>query len=97
MNAFGSQKKPTGPLIVGLTGQTGAGKSTVTEAFAEKGFVVIDCDALAYGPHTKEPPFSGPKTWRVHAPRTHYTVPDCLSGAAVPLIAHPDESEVTAS
>ncbi len=46
MNAFGSQKKPTGPLIVGLTGQTGAGKSTVTEAFAEKGFVVIDCDAL---------------------------------------------------
>ncbi len=113
MNAFGSQKKPTGPLIVGLTGQTGAGKSTVTEAFAEKGFVVIDCDALtrelqtrpevlsmlsqAYGPHTKEPPFSGPETWRVHAPRTHYTVPDCLSGAAVPLIAHPDESEVTAS
>ena len=46
MNSFGSQKKPTGPLIVGLTGQTGAGKSTVTEAFAEKGFVVIDCDAL---------------------------------------------------
>ena len=46
MNSFGSQKKPAGPLIVGLTGQTGAGKSTVTEAFAEKGFVVIDCDAL---------------------------------------------------
>ena len=51
----------------------------------------------AYGPHTKEPPFSGLEAWRVHAPRTHYTVPDCLSGAAVPLIAHPDESEVTAS
>ena len=86
MNSFGSQKKPTGPLIVGLTGQTGAGKSTVTEAFAEKGFVVIDCDALtrelqtrpevlsmlsqAYGPLAKEPTFSGPEAGNVRLPRT---------------------------
>lgn len=34
------------PLVIGLTGQTGAGKSTVTESFTEKGFVVIDCDQL---------------------------------------------------
>lgn len=34
------------PLVIGLTGQTGAGKSTVTESFAEKGFVIIDCDQL---------------------------------------------------
>ena len=45
MTRFGGQKKE-GPLLVGLTGQTGAGKSTVTAAFAEKGFVVIDCDQL---------------------------------------------------
>ena len=56
MNSFGSQKKPAGPLIVGLTGQTGAGKSTVTEAFAEKGFVVIDCDAPY--PRASDPPGS---------------------------------------
>ena len=34
------------PLVIGLTGQTGAGKSTVTQSFAEKGFVIIDCDQL---------------------------------------------------
>ena len=31
-------------LIVGLTGMSGAGKSTVCRAFAESGFDVIDCD-----------------------------------------------------
>lgn len=31
-------------LIVGLTGMSGAGKSTVCLAFAESGFDVIDCD-----------------------------------------------------
>lgn len=34
------------PLVIGLTGQTGAGKSTVTQSFIEKGFAVIDCDQL---------------------------------------------------
>ncbi len=34
------------PLIVGLTGQTGAGKSTVTQAFSENGFVILDCDGI---------------------------------------------------
>ena len=34
-------------LIVGLTGMSGAGKSTVCRAFAESGFEVIDCDLSA--------------------------------------------------
>jgi len=34
-------------LIVGLTGMSGAGKSTVCRAFAESGFEVIDCDRSA--------------------------------------------------
>ncbi len=38
---------PCGKLIVGLTGMSGAGKSTVCRAFAESGFDVIDCDLSA--------------------------------------------------
>lgn len=34
-------------MIIGLTGQTGAGKSTVCHSFKEKGLVVIDCDKVA--------------------------------------------------
>lgn len=34
-------------MIIGLTGQSGAGKSTVCRVFAENGFLVIDCDAIA--------------------------------------------------
>lgn len=34
-------------MIVGLTGQTGAGKSTVSKIFAEKGFAVINADIVA--------------------------------------------------
>jgi dephospho-CoA kinase len=34
-------------LIIGLTGQTGAGKSTVAGILADKGFVIIDGDAIA--------------------------------------------------
>ena len=34
-------------VIVGLTGQSGAGKSTVCETFREEGFVIIDCDSVA--------------------------------------------------
>lgn len=34
-------------LIVGLTGQTGAGKSTVGAVFGQAGFSVIDCDRVA--------------------------------------------------
>ena len=33
-----------GVMVVGLTGQTGAGKSTVSKTFAENGFAVIDAD-----------------------------------------------------
>ena len=36
------------PQIIGLTGQTGAGKSTVSQALREAGFAVIDCDRLAH-------------------------------------------------
>jgi len=34
-------------MITGLTGQTGAGKSSVSKVFAEKGFSVIDADICA--------------------------------------------------
>lgn len=34
-------------MIIGLTGQTGAGKSTVCELLREKGLLVIDCDKVA--------------------------------------------------
>ncbi|MBQ1948331.1 MAG: dephospho-CoA kinase [Clostridia bacterium] len=33
--------------IIGLTGPTGAGKSTASQFFKEKGALVIDCDVLA--------------------------------------------------
>ncbi len=34
-------------LVVGLTGQTGAGKTTVSEIFAERGFEIINADLVA--------------------------------------------------
>lgn len=34
-------------MIIGLTGQSGAGKSTVCKVFAESGFSIIDCDDIA--------------------------------------------------
>lgn len=34
-------------MIIGLTGQSGAGKSTVCAEFAKSGFEIIDCDAIA--------------------------------------------------
>lgn len=34
-------------IIVGLTGTTGSGKSTVAAAFSEHGFEIIDCDKMA--------------------------------------------------
>ena len=33
--------------IVGLTGMSGAGKTTACEVFAEKGFCIIDCDKVS--------------------------------------------------
>ena len=36
-----------GVMVVGLTGQTGAGKSTVSKVFAENGFSVINADRIA--------------------------------------------------
>lgn len=35
------------PVIYGLTGQTGAGKTTVSKQLKEKGYFVIDCDLTA--------------------------------------------------
>ncbi len=35
-------------MIVGLTGQSGAGKSTAAALFSEAGFRIIDCDALVH-------------------------------------------------
>ena len=34
-------------MIIGLTGQTGAGKSTVCKVFDNFGFVTVDCDKLS--------------------------------------------------
>lgn len=34
-------------MVVGLTGQTGAGKSTLTKIFADMGYAVIDADKVA--------------------------------------------------
>ena len=34
-------------MIIGLTGMSGAGKSTVCKVFSENGFDVIDCDLSA--------------------------------------------------
>ncbi len=36
-----------GVMVVGLTGQTGAGKSTVSKIFAANGFAVINADVVA--------------------------------------------------
>lgn len=40
-------EKPQKIRIIGLTGQSGAGKSTVRHVFEENGFDVIDCDMVA--------------------------------------------------
>ncbi|MCQ2468508.1 MAG: dephospho-CoA kinase [Ruminococcus sp.] len=37
----------SGVMVVGLTGQTGAGKSTVAKVFEENGFAIIDADIVA--------------------------------------------------
>lgn len=34
-------------VIIGLTGQSGAGKTTVSRYFSDKGFAVINCDLVA--------------------------------------------------
>ncbi len=34
-------------MIIGLTGQTGAGKSTLCRLFGDNGFYIIDCDKVA--------------------------------------------------
>ena len=36
-----------GVMVVGLTGQTGAGKSTVSKIFSANGFAVINADNIA--------------------------------------------------
>ena len=33
--------------VVGLTGQSGAGKTTISDAFRENGFEIINCDIVA--------------------------------------------------
>jgi len=36
------------PFVVGLTGQSGAGKTTIAKTFEEEGFVTIICDEVAH-------------------------------------------------
>ena len=33
--------------VVGLTGQSGAGKTTISDAFRENGFEILNCDLVA--------------------------------------------------
>lgn len=40
------QKNPNAPLVIGVTGAIGSGKSLVGEYFLKKGFVVIDADKI---------------------------------------------------
>ena len=44
--AVGSNKRR--PLIIGLTGGIGSGKSTVANFFAENGITIVDADRLAH-------------------------------------------------
>lgn len=37
----------SGVMVIGLTGQTGAGKSTVSKVFSENGFAVINADEVS--------------------------------------------------
>ena len=47
---------PKGRHIVGLTGPTGAGKSTVGQALAQRGCYVIDCDKATRSPQVYDAP-----------------------------------------
>ena len=35
-------------MIIGITGQSGSGKSTVSELFKKNGYYIIDCDKIAH-------------------------------------------------
>ncbi len=41
-------------MIIGLTGQSGAGKSTVASLFAEEGFRILDCDRIVHELYAEE-------------------------------------------
>lgn len=51
VRAAGFQRiRPQGRLVVGLTGPSGAGKSSVAALLRERGWAVLDCDALTRSP-----------------------------------------------
>ena len=37
----------SGVMVIGLTGQTGAGKSTVSKVFSQNGFAIINADIVS--------------------------------------------------
>ncbi len=45
-DASGTPQTGPRPLVVGLTGGTGVGKTTVAEFLAAKGAIIVDCDDL---------------------------------------------------
>ena len=48
--------KMTDIAVIGLTGQSGAGKTTVSKVFSENGFVIINADAIAREIMNKDTP-----------------------------------------
>ena len=42
------QKNPGNPIVFGVTGPIGAGKSTVSELIAKRGFKHLDCDQIVH-------------------------------------------------
>lgn len=45
--AFNVVELDTAPCVIGFTGQTGAGKSTVSQWLGKRGFIIVDGDILA--------------------------------------------------
>ena len=51
-----SMSESAGAAVIGLTGQSGAGKTTVCKVFDEKGFAIINADKIARSVMEKDSP-----------------------------------------
>ncbi len=50
IRAAGFQLVRLAPMVLGLTGPSGGGKSTAAEVLRQAGWAVVDCDALTHSP-----------------------------------------------